>query len=487
MTPFSRRRFLAAGITGAALASRSELALAAPGAPKRTLVLNDASRLNPTPVARNAIIRQDDDQRIIAELRGLLKDATADNRAFCVGGARHSQGGQSLPRNGFAASIATPHVEPDTEKRQYRVRAGTRWRDVVAALDPLGFSVAVMQSNSDFSVGGTLSVNAHGWPVPYGPFGSTVKSFRMLLADGSLATGSHSENAELFGLVTGGYGLFGIIVDADVEMVENTLMLPTFTIVAAASLADRFVAAAKEPGVKMAYGRLSVARENFLEEGFVVSYRPASALAERPPTAQRSKAYSFASRALFRAQIGSERGKSARWYAETVLLPRAANRPITRNSILSYPVSVLADTDPRRTDILHEYFLPADRFADFLKACRELIPVSQDLLNVTLRYVDTDRDAVLAFAPAPRVAAVMLFNYAATPEADAAMQRMTERLIDAVLALGGSFYLPYRLHARADQVRSAYPRLEEFLAKKRQYDPQLRFRNLMWDKYFGSV
>ena len=36
-----------------------------------------------------------------------------------------------------------------------------------------------------------------------------------------------------------------------------------------------------------------------------------------------------------------------------------------------------------------------------------------------------------------------------------------------------------------DQVRAAYPRLDAFIAKKRHYDPQLRFRNLMWDKYFA--
>jgi hypothetical protein len=54
-----------------------------------------------------------------------------------------------------------------------------------------------------------------------------------------------------------------------------------------------------------------------------------------------------------------------------------------------------------------------------------------------------------------------------------------------VLAIGGSFYLPYRLHARGDQLRKAYPRLDAFIAKKREYDPQLRFRNLMWDKYLA--
>jgi hypothetical protein len=72
-----------------------------------------------------------------------------------------------------------------------------------------------------------------------------------------------------------------------------------------------------------------------------------------------------------------------------------------------------------------------------------------------------------------------------TPEGEELMRAMTERLIDRVLALGGSYYLPYRLHARADQLRAAYPRIEEFVARKRAYDPQLRFRNMMWEKYFA--
>jgi hypothetical protein len=31
---------------------------------------------------------------------------------------------------------------------------------------------------------------------------------------------------------------------------------------------------------------------------------------------------------------------------------------------------------------------------------------------------------------------------------------------------------------------AGYPQLDAFIAKKHYYDRQLRFRNLMWDKYF---
>jgi hypothetical protein len=65
------------------------------------------------------------------------------------------------------------------------------------------------------------------------------------------------------------------------------------------------------------------------------------------------------------------------------------------------------------------------------------------------------------------------------------MAAMTRRLIDAVLEAGGSFYLPYRLHASRAQVARAYPKMEAFVAGKRQHDPGLLFRNALWDRYLA--
>ena len=75
----------------------------------------------------------------------------------------------------------------------------------------------------------------------------------------------------------------------------------------------------------------------------------------------------------------------------------------------------------------------------------------------------------------------MLFVQKRTADADDDMRAMTVKLIDRTLAIGGSYYLPYRLHATREQMRAAYPRLDEFIAAKRRYDPQLRFRNALWD------
>lgn len=483
---FSRRKFLKAGTLAAALFAFPDFARSAPK-PKRAggFRLNDASRLNPTPVAEHQIIQVNDERTLIARLRELLEEAEQEKRPLAIAGARHSMGGQCIPRDGIAVTFQSARIEADTKNKTYRANAGVRWRDAIRALDPLGFSVAVMQSNHDFSVGGTLSVNAHGWPAPFGPFCSTVRSFRMMLADGTVMECSRSKNEELFALVCGGYGLFGIVLDAEIDMVENVLLIPDHEFLRAEDFGARFEKAVRTTGTRMAYGRLSVSRGDFLRDAILMSYRQLTAQPEKLPAAKASTPFQFLSRNVYRAQIGSDAGKRARWFAEKQLAQRMAGRRFTRNSLLSYPVSALAGNDPNRTDILHEYFLPPARLEEFLQTCRELIPGSgQELLNITLRYVDTDTSSMMTFAPAPRIGAVMSFSQRMREMDERSMQELTGKLIDRVLNLGGSYYLPYRLHARRDQLRTAYPRMEEFAARKRHYDAGLRFRNLFWDRYF---
>lgn len=321
-------------------------------------------------------------------------------------------------------------------------------------------------------------------PPRTGPFGSTVRSLRLMLASGDMVTCSPAENAELFGLVMGGYGLFGVIVDLEVAMAENVLLRPTYELMPGAQLGPRMAASlAQDASIRMAYGRLAVDAQRFLREALLVTLRP---VAGAPPPATSGGLFVSLSREVFRAQIGSDRAKRARWYAETVAGPKTSSGIASRNRLLNEPVANLAGRDRSRTDILHEYFLPAEGLEPFLVACRTMIPGSrQDLLNVTLRYVQEDRTSALAYARGNRVAAVMLFSQKMTPADEEDMVAMTQRLIDAALEAGGSFYLPYRLHARRDQVTRAYPRIEEVVARKRHYDPGLLLRNTMWHRYLA--
>src|SRR5437764_8847928 len=105
-------------------------------------------------------------------------------------------------------------------------------------------------------------------------------------------------------------------------MVENSLLTPVSEVMKADAFAQRFVAHANDPSLRMAYGRLSVARAGFLREALLVGYTPAPQQPDRLPSPKNSAAFSMLSRGVFRAQLGSERGKRARWMAETRLMPK---------------------------------------------------------------------------------------------------------------------------------------------------------------------
>jgi len=455
-------------------------------APNGGVVLNDASLLSPTPVASHVVI-SDAREGAIERVRAALAEARTAGRPFIASAARHSMGGQSLVANGTVATLDQEWLEPNPAGKTYRVGAGVRWSTVIQKLDAVGFSPAVMQSNNDFGVASTYSVNAHGWPVPFSGGGTTVRAITMLLADGSQVTCSRTENADLFRHAMGGYGLFGVIADLELDMVPNALLAPTFEEMPGTEIGATFARRlASDSSIQMAYGRMDVALDRFFERALLISYRPV-ADQSRIPRASGSGFVSKASRLLFRSQVESDRAKRFRWWTETEL-GRMVAGDATRNSLMNEPVITLDDRDPSRTDILHEYFVGPARFAEFVKACQEVIPASyQQLLNITLRYVNTDSDSVLAYATEPRIAAVMLFSQEQTARGESDMARMTRDLIERVLAIGGTYYLPYRPHATLDQLARGYPRAAAFAARKRDVDRDLLFRNHLWDTYLSRL
>ncbi|MCZ4253965.1 FAD-binding oxidoreductase [Sulfitobacter sp. G21635-S1] len=449
--------------------------------------LNDASGLSPTPIHKHIVVKQDPDDALIAIVRQELAAARKDGRPLNVGAARHSMGGQAIPRNGTAITFDNGSVELDSASRSYRAHAGARWSQVINALDPAGFSPAVMQSNHDFGVAATFSVNAHGWPVPFGPMGSTVRSLRMVMPDGELVTCSRSENTDLFNLAMGGYGLIGVIVDLEVDMVPNSRLAPQFDVIDAPAFADAFDAVIRDPDVTMAYGRLNVERESFFTKALLVSYRETPDQAALPPASGSGWMAHAASR-IYRAQLGNERMKAFRWWNETAVGPALGGGEVTRNTLINEPVMTLDDRNPDRTDILHEYFVGFDRFGEFLTACRDVIPASyQEFLNVTLRYVAQDDQSMLSYAKVPRIAAVMSFSQEMTIRGEADMARMTRDLIDRIAAIDGAYYLPYRPHATVAQLSQTYENAVRFSRAKRDLDPDLVLRNNLWDSYLGQL
>ena len=453
-----------------------------------TAVLNDAGELSPTVVAKHVILSGNPDEALLARLRAELTEAKSLRRAISPHAARHSMGGQSLAKDGLALTFNQEWIELNAAAKTYRVAAGTRWSTVIRELNKIGFSPAVMQSNNDFGVASTYSVNAHGWPVAFSGGGTTAKSMKMLLANGEHVTCSRTENPDLFSFAMGGYGMFGIITELEMDMVPNARLEPTFETMPGTEFGTSFLKKIREnKDIQMAYGRMSIAIDGFFDEALMITYAP-TADQTNLPEASGSGFISKISRDIFRQQPGSDRWKDLRWGIERSVNPKINSGISTRNSLMNEPVITLDDKDPGRTDILHEYFVSPHRFAEFVKACQEVIPSSyQELLNITLRFVDTDKDSVLAYATEPRIASVMLFSQEKSIRGEADMARMTAELIERTLAIGGTYYLPYRPHATLEQFKRGYARHGEFVAKKRLIDAGLIFRNGLWENYLSKI
>src|SRR5579872_209078 len=180
--------------------------------------INDASCLNRTPVFGIVKVHTEND------LQNALGFARAHNLKVTAAGQRHSMGGQSFTHGGIVLDMRGFNAMTfDQERRVLKVQSGATWEQVQKFLDPKGFAVISMQSINIFTIGGALSVNAHGIANNPGQVAPTVKSIRIMLSDGEIKTASPSQNAELFRHAIGGYGLFGVILDADIAVVPNEM------------------------------------------------------------------------------------------------------------------------------------------------------------------------------------------------------------------------------------------------------------------------
>ena len=447
--------------------------------------VDDASRLNQTKVSEVWHIPVDTDDTE-AQLAELLERAQKHRLKVSVAGAKHSMGGHTIYPDGIVINTASWNgMELDVQRNILKVQSGALWSDILPYLNKLGKSVAIMQSNHSFSVGGSISVNCHGWQYGRPPIASSVESFRIMLADGTIQRCSREENRELFSLALGGYGLFGIILDVELRVVPNELYRIEQHIVPVDQSMATFDGKIKnQPGLQMVYARMSIVPEDLLGEVILNAFYsvPGGQTEElTDPTMIELR------RSVFRGSAESDFGKKLRWNAETKLQPTLKDKNISRNQLFNEGVEVFENRSTETTDILHEYFVPRHRAPKFVNAMRKILREHEpNLLNVTVRSVERDEDTFLRYADQQMIAFVMLYVQQRTDAGERAMESLTQELIDAALENKGRYYLPYRLHATQKQFHRAYPRASEFFTLKRKYDPQELFQNQFYLKY-GSI
>ena len=240
------------------------------------LVRTDVGRLLPARVERVAAVPD------VAQLQTILRDARERGLKVSISGSRHSQGGHTYTPGGVVLDMrAFNHVHAiDTTALTITVESGATWDEVQRALAPRGLAIKVMQSSNIFTVGGTLSANAHGRDIDVTQVVEVVDNFHLLLASGEVVTVSRTLNPELFSLVIGGYGMFGVILDVTLRVTRDALYEQRATSVDYKDFPRYFFETVKRDSAivfMLARPSMDPAPSSFLREIVVATWRHAPA------------------------------------------------------------------------------------------------------------------------------------------------------------------------------------------------------------------
>lgn len=457
---------------------RLALALASLGLPSlaRQPVVNDASQLNPVRVDRILAPRTVDE--IVAALR-------AHPGPVSIGGARYSMGGQIAANNSLHLDMRGLDrvLRFVPRERSITVQPGITWRRIQAVIDPHGLALQIMQSYADFSVGGSLGVNAHGRYVGQGPLVSSVEAIRLVLADGALVDASATRNSELFYGAIGGYGGIGAIVEATLRLTDNT-PLERRSQVMPLSRYRRFFATRIGSDPNAILHNATLYPDDYTQVR-AVTFSRSSRPVTLPDRLTATGGGYRAERLLREVTAASSWGKGLR---QRIVEPLrySLDAVVWRNHEAGLDILSLAPMAGAGTIYaLQEYFVPVgamERFADRLRTILRRHRVN--VINVSIRHARKDPGTLLAWARADVFAFVLYYRQQTAPRDRDTARAWTRELIDAATGLGGAYYLPYQILASAAQFHAAYPDAGRFFALKRRVDPGNRFRNKLWDAYY---
>jgi len=443
--------------------------------PPATLI-NDITQMNATYVAR-AITPHS-----VEEVSAALRETTGP---VSIGGGRFSQGGQvSYPDSVHLDMRGMNRVlDLDVAGKRITVEPGITWREIQEAIDPHGLSVRIMQTYSNFTVGGSLSVNVHGRYIGEGPLVRSVESIKLVLADGSVVAASPTENSELFFGAIGGYGGLGVIVQATLRLADDVKIERRDAVMPVTEYRAHFMREIRDDR-DVIFHNADLYPPAFTRARDVSWYRTDKPVTIEDRMNPAHAEYVWQPR-LEKLIASYGAGK---WLRERVLEPIYYSFPRVawRNWEASYDVAELEPAS--RADYtygLREYFVPVARFDEFVPRMRDIFAKNHaDILNVSVRHALPDPGTLLAWAREEVFAFVVYYRQGRSAADVEGVRAWSLEMIDAATALGGAYYLPYQIFESPEQFRAAYPRADEYFALKARVDPENRFRNRLWQQLY---
>jgi decaprenylphospho-beta-D-ribofuranose 2-oxidase len=448
-------------------------------------LVTDYSRLHPVKVERVAVGKEDD------QLVHLLKEAKEKKLTVSIAGQRHSQGGHTYYKDGIVLDMTHYNriLSFQPEEKKIRVQAGATWKDIQDKINPYGLSIKTMQSQNIFTVGGSISINAHGRDIRNGSLIKSVDSFRLLTADGQIRQVSRMENADLFPFVLGGYGLFGVILDVTLQLTVDEMYKVTTDAVPFDEYSRYFRSKVKSnPDIHMHIARISVAPDSFLTSMYAINYTMDKSIPLKEHNSLNThESWVMPTKLLFHLNRSSDWGKNTFWQLQKIYFDKEQNTVISRNNAMRSESDFMDYRQAGRNDLLQEYFIPVNQFSGFVQSLGQVLREEDlNLLNISVRYVNQDQEATLSYASEDMFALVCLFNTRLSDQAQAKTKQGIQKIIDQVIRYHGTYYLPYAAYPSLEQFRTVYPRYKEFFAKKDQLDPQHVFMNYFYEQYKGE-
>lgn len=457
--------------------------------------LNDVhSRLNAT------VVRELAQPTTLAELRALVGRAARENLFISVSGGRHAMGGQQFARDALHIDMSklARVLALDREHGVVTVEAGIGWPALIERLleiqqdDPQPWSIIQKQTGADeLSIGGALSANAHGRGLTWKPFVQDVLAFRLLQADGREIEVSRTQNPELFRLVIGGYGLFGVVTTVDLKLQRRMKLRRDVTVLPLADLPGAFAARISEGYL---YGdfqfKTDESADDFLIAGVFSAYKPVPL--DTPMPADQRTLDPAAWKRLF-ALAHLDKARAFDTYRDYYLSTGGQTYWSDTHQLSYYDADFdaelkrLAPDYPPGSLMITELYVPMKKLGAFMDSvARDMRAHDTNLIYGTIRLIRRDDETFLAWARDDFACIVMNLR---VEHSDSGLQKAEwefQRLIDLALEHDGSYFLTYHRWARKDQVLKAYPQFVEFLRLKRRHDPQERFQS-EWYRHYRTM
>lgn len=157
----------------------------------------------------------------VGDIVKLVRFANSHGLKVAMRGQGHSTFGQAQVGAGVVIDSRTLATIHEIRGDRAVVDGGVQWLDLIQATLAKGLTPPVATDYLGLSVGGTLSVGGIGGATSH--FGlqvDNVLELEVVTGDGRLVRCSAKENRELFRVVPGGLGQYGIIVRATVRLTK---------------------------------------------------------------------------------------------------------------------------------------------------------------------------------------------------------------------------------------------------------------------------